>query len=339
MRRASIAIMIGVVAISAACAHLLGFDDARGRFDHRAHLLEGIACVQCHVGVERAGERGPLHLPGDALCLTCHEEPHDARPCLSCHGEATTRVRAAATRDRLRFEHARHLDRNPGQCVRCHTGVTGAAESMAAPMALCFSCHEHQGQQRARDCGACHVDLAAEGITPAEHFIHDLGFERRHGVQARSGADLCAACHKERDCAACHGVTAPTLPGRVAFDDPLRLRLHRAGFLARHALEARASGDLCATCHAPSFCASCHQRQRVHPTAGARSPHPAGWLRAHGPQARREPVACASCHDGTGEQLCVGCHRVGQAGGSIHPPGWSSRKPMADLPCRRCHIP
>jgi hypothetical protein len=49
-------------------------------------------------------------------------------------------------------------------------------------------------------------------------------------------------------------------------------------------------------------------------------------------------MSCAGCHGGSGEQLCVGCHRVGGAGGNPHGPGFQSNKAMHhDLPCRECH--
>ena len=176
---------------------------------------------------------------------------------------------------------------------------------------------------------------------PSEHFIHDMDFGRRHGVQAASGQDMCATCHKERFCAQCHGVTVATLPARADFDDPMGSKLHRAGFMARHSHEAQTQGGLCGRCHdTEQFCGACHQDRGVGASNPAsHNPHPSNWLGQHGRAARRDPVRCAACHGGGGEQLCVGCHSVGAAGGSVHPPGWSSRKRMSELPCRRCHIP
>jgi hypothetical protein len=64
-----------------------------------------------------------------------------------------------------------------------------------------------------------------------------------------------------------------------------------------------------------------------------------GTSNEHGRAARRDPASCASCHGGAGEMLCVGCHRVGGIGGNPHPPGWSSRQSLTDMPCRLCHTP
>ena len=344
MRRTTIIKWVGAMALllfTAACAHLLGLSGEREKFAHRAHVLEGISCVTCHTGMEDAGEVGALHIPKEESCVSagCHVEPHDERPCFGCHTESTTKMRVAANRENLRFRHDLHLERVPGQCVRCHTGVARDDESLATPMAQCFSCHPHEDQFAIRDCEGCHVNLYAEGSMPSEHFVHDLDFDRRHGVQAANAADLCATCHQESFCASCHGVTVPTLPARMNFDKPLGDKLHRAGFMARHSIEARIQNGLCTTCHQEQFCTTCHLDRGIHAlSAAAPSPHPAGWLDRHGPAARRDPIGCSTCHGGGGEQLCIGCHRVGSAGGSIHPPGWSSRKSRSDAPCRQCHV-
>ena len=174
--------------------------------------------------------------------------------------------------------------------------------------------------------------------------MHEGDFIREHGVRAASARDLCATCHTERSCAACHGTTVPALPWRLAVGNVALTGLHRAGFRARHAEEARAAPALCTTCHSERSCSDCHSASRVAPGSATRNPHPPTWLTAtrgggdHGMAARVDPVSCASCHGGAGEALCVGCHRVGGPGGSPHGPGFSSTKDKRrDLPCRQCH--
>jgi hypothetical protein len=248
-------------------------------------------------------------------------------------------------RGHLRFTHAKHMQATEGDCVRCHVEVTEARPAAVVPkMATCFGCHRHRDQWTLRDCDGCHVDLPAEGTMPDDHLVHDGDWIREHGTRAASARDLCASCHSERQCASCHGEgTVPALPARLAFDDVRLSGLHRAGFAARHADEARADPGLCTTCHTQSSCIDCHVRENVAPgSASPRDPHPPGWLTPsggdHGAQARIDPTSCAGCHGGAGEQLCVGCHRVGGPGGNPHGPGFSSRKnPHHDLPCRECH--
>jgi hypothetical protein len=331
-----------------ACAGVLGLrrEPATHRFEHRAHVLKGINCVECHVGVVGADTTGAAHFPPDATCRRCHAKPHDERACNGCHGELYVREGVELAREHLRFEHRKHMAATHGDCVRCHIEVTeDRPEAILPKMAGCFGCHEHRDQWALRDCAACHVDLGDEGTPPADHLVHEGDFVREHGVRAASARDLCASCHTERECAGCHGVgTVPVLPAQLAFDDVRLSGLHRAGFRARHAEEARADPGLCTTCHSESSCNDCHTAERVSPASGARSPHPPGWITTglgggeHGLQARIDPASCAACHGGAGEQLCVGCHRVGGPGGNPHPAGFSSTKAKThDLPCRLCH--
>lgn len=342
-------IVLATAAIAAcACASLLGLrtGEETGRpFEHRAHVLEGIPCTDCHV-MRLAGDEGPLHAPSTLVCVGCHEKPHDPRPCGACHGLEENRRRAEDSKRHMRFAHVDHLDAHVGNCARCHTEVSRDDVPLLPKMSACFACHEHREEWDARSCDPCHVDMAAELSRPESHVIHDVDFVRRHGGEAVAAADLCATCHSERSCAQCHAVNTPMLPRQFGFDDRLQAGLHRAGFRSRHALEARGAPGLCVTCHTESSCNGCHAEVGVG-ADGLRNdnPHPPGWVglpgrggNAHGPAARRDPVQCASCHGGAGEMLCVGCHKVGGVGGSPHPPGYESRRdPATELPCRLCH--
>jgi hypothetical protein len=339
--------LIMLLAVSlAACAGILGIrrESTSRPFEHRAHILKGINCVECHAGVDTAGEGGSLHFPTDATCRGCHQKPHDERSCQGCHGEPYVRQAVELARSQLRFTHSRHMLAAKGDCVHCHVEVTETRPDAVLPkMATCFGCHEHRDEWALRNCDGCHVDLTAETTLPDDHMVHEGDWIREHGTRAASARDLCATCHSERQCASCHGVgTVPGLPARLAFDDVRLPGLHRAGFAARHAEEARADPGLCTTCHTESSCIDCHTRENVAPGTTTRSPHPPGWLTTtggdHGSQARMDPASCAGCHGGAGEQLCIGCHHVGGPGGNPHGPGFaSSRDEHRDLPCRLCH--
>jgi hypothetical protein len=209
-------------------------------------------------------------------------------------------------------------------------------------MPVCLGCHKHEDKFTTRDCDGCHVEVSTENVRPSDHLVHEGDWLHEHGARAPSAGDLCATCHEEKFCAGCHGARVPALPSKLHFDEPMQSGMHLAGFLSRHADEARAEPGLCATCHdAAQFCESCHRQRGVAGDALA-SPHPPGWVGAgtaneHGAEARRDPVACASCHGGAGEALCVSCHSVGGPGGDPHPPGFSSNLPMTAMPCRECH--
>ncbi|WP_428266075.1 hypothetical protein [Haliangium sp.] len=352
-RLASMVVVAGAVGL-AACAGVLGLGASEpGPFPHRAHVRSGISCTDCHRGMSEGTRTDALHLPGDDTCAEtgCHPGPHrepsdlGGRPCLACHGRPDTRVALVQARAHLRFEHRAHEAAGAGKCVRCHSGVRRDDDRLRPAMAECLGCHHHRDQFEIRDCDGCHVDLAAELSRPASHLVHTDDFARTHGDVAAASADLCGSCHRQTFCTSCHGAEVPLLPSRSEPEDPLRAGVHRAGFLARHAVDAHAEPALCTSCHSPSSCRDCHERAGVAsagaPGAGA-GPHPPGWVGVtrndHGPAARRDPVSCAGCHGGAGELLCVDCHREGGVGGNPHPPGWRSNKPLSQRPCRLCHV-
>lgn len=331
-------------ALLAACAKVLGLtpEQRTKSFAHRRHVLVGIPCTQCHVEMASAGDQGPLHMPSDASCTSagCHTTPHNPAACRSCHSDPSAAQSAADARAHLTFSHSVHMKETSGNCARCHVGVADGDGPLRPPMAACWKCHEHDRAREVRNCQACHVNVREEVVPPASHIVHEENYAASHGRHAAAAADVCATCHQQAFCVACHGVTAPVIPARLASTDPFAPSVHRPGFLARHGEEARGEPAACASCHQPERCVDCHTQAGVSGRASP-SPHPAGWVgvstNAHGQAARLDPVACASCHSGAGEMLCVSCHTVGGVGGSPHPPGWSSGQSMASLPCRLCH--
>lgn len=339
MTRRRVLLLLAIAGL-AACAGVLGLRNREPTaFPHRKHVLNGVACTRCHVGIDKStGADTVLHLPDESTCIACHEKPHNPNPCFACHSRPTARAELVEARDHLLFDHSRHLPRAQGNCMRCHVGVGEGDDRLRPVMASCFKCHD--AEQDARQCDSCHKNLEGGTDMPASHLAHDGDWIRDHGARAASSGDMCSTCHSEKSCAACHGVTVPALPARTSFSNPFTASVHRAGFAARHSLEAKADPGACQTCHRPDRCASCHVEKGI---AGMNrgSPHPPGWVgvteNKHGREARRDPAACASCHGGAGEQLCVTCHKVGGIGGSPHPPGWSSKLSLDAMPCRLCH--
>ena len=323
----------------AACASVLGFKTKATFFPHRKHVLAGVPCTKCHVGMDK--DNGTtLHIPDADSCRSCHAKPHDDHDCMTCHVPEAALAQLGEARDHLKFDHSRHLPRAKGNCMRCHVGVAEGDERMRPPMAECFKCHDQD--REARNCDACHKNLETSGEVPQTHLAHDGDWLNEHGRRAASSGDACQSCHTERFCAGCHGVTVPALPSELHFTDPFTPSVHRAGFQARHALEAKSDPGQCQICHQPDRCVSCHVSKGVAGASRA-NPHPPGWVgltaadSEHGREARRDPAACAACHGGAGETLCVQCHKVGGVGGNIHPPGWSSNVPLSAMPCRMCH--
>lgn len=335
-----IVLVLLVIGVAAACARVLGFQKAGSwAFPHRKHVVAGISCLRCHDGIE-AGSPG-AHIPGDASCLSCHDKPHNPASCVTCHLTPGKVEAVLEAKDHLKFDHVRHLrGEAQGNCMRCHSGVAEGDTHMRPPMATCFKCHGEA--QTARTCSTCHKNLETEGTLPQSHLAHDGDWIREHGAKASASGDLCETCHTQSYCASCHGATVPALTANRRFTDPFQASAHRAGFAARHSLEAAADPGACTTCHQPDRCIACHTSREL-AGQGRKSPHPAGWVglssaeNLHGREARRDPTACAGCHGGAGEQLCVTCHSVGGPGGNPHPPGWTSDRTLSEMPCRMCH--
>jgi len=95
-----------------------------------------------------------------------------------------------------------------------------------------------------------------------------------------------------------------------------------------HKFEVLKDPAYCSTCHASSFCISCHQNRRP-------DSHLKGWLKIHGAVSTSRPEYCQVCHP-PGNKLCSSCHSV-----MLHTPDWLTRHRQVPEPqqklCSRCH--
>ncbi|MCB9536719.1 MAG: hypothetical protein H6704_10755 [Myxococcales bacterium] len=317
---------------------------ARPHVGHLQHVLAGVNCTRCHVGV---GQTEGLHLPTNPVCVACHEDVHERDPekqdCLDCHMEEEAEVALGTLKKSLAFDHAVHLERVGGDCVRCHRDAarrTSARIGAIPTMNDCAQCHQDWLDDLR--CDTCHVDLINYPLAPVTHQAHQGDYLRRHVAETLEiGVARCAQCHSESFCADCHSNRAPFAAAQAWPDRPDRGFVHRPNYIERHAWEARIEGPLCLTCHTETTCASCHTAAGRGP--GGLSPHPPGWASAgagnntHAVEARRDVLACASCHAGAGGDLCVTCHAPGRPGGSPHSGRRPAGNPRHDQPCSRCH--
>lgn len=308
------------------------------RFDHRAHgraVAEhgdsAIACVACHAerptsAFMEAGRAAP------AACFSCHAHrapSHFAAvDCAACHRPLRSALRLAAAdigrfskppshdRDYV-FRHAREAAE--ASCAFCHTRES------------CAACHVNAGRlteitalgSDARVAALVGVRARIEYPTPASH--RAASFPRAHGVLAGARGATCANCHARESCLGCHraeerlGAIAalPRRTGRGARGVDLadaRPRDHGPGFAARHRVAAAGGDQSCGSCHAPSYCASCHD------AAAAPGFHGANYVARHGAESFGTTTECASCHQP--EAFCVTCHReTGRASQTGAAPG------------------
>ena len=130
-------------------------------FPHNKHIANGIACITCHIGVNKGALAG---LPNIKLCMECHESFATDRPEVQ---KLTTyynsgldiswqRVYGFAPSAHVKFNHSPHI-RAGVDCSRCHGDVANmlvAVRSVNINMGFCTGCH--RAKQVSTDCVTCH---------------------------------------------------------------------------------------------------------------------------------------------------------------------------------------
>ncbi|HET7503341.1 MAG TPA: cytochrome c3 family protein [Kofleriaceae bacterium] len=116
-------------------------------FDHRHHVRDdGIDCLYCHDGAERAPYAG---IPPTERCLGCHDQIwNDSAPIAPlvdslATGRSIRWQRVHSLPDFVYFDHAIHTRRGIG-CVSCHGRVDEMAavyQVHALTMRWCLDCH------------------------------------------------------------------------------------------------------------------------------------------------------------------------------------------------------
>lgn len=127
-------------------------------FDHRHHVRDdGIDCLYCHEGAERAAFAG---VPPSERCLGCHNQIwNDSSQIAPLHASVATGQpirwrRVHSLPDFVYFDHAIHVTRGIG-CVTCHGRVdemTAVYQVQRLTMSWCLDCHRDPVPQlRPRD--------------------------------------------------------------------------------------------------------------------------------------------------------------------------------------------
>ncbi|HVO34034.1 MAG TPA: cytochrome c3 family protein [Gemmatimonadales bacterium] len=326
-----------------------------------SHLAQ-TQCLPCHVSLHEAKGLTAADIAGfpkppshDSTWVLSHKQAAQGGTCAVCHAQnfcASCHVNAASVSaiDSLAVDQRvaslvrgvrRTYPRPPSHLARDWDQGHGAAAR--ASVAECANCHAqescygcHRLEERvpparllpSRASGAAYgVDLA--GLRPADHLPDQL---LRHRVTAAAGDVTCNRCHTQRYCASCHD--AAKAPG-----------FHGADFVQRHAQQAFAREEECASCHNTQvFCRDCHRAlgraDTRSPTAKFHDAQP-GWLFGHGGIARRSIETCASCH---AQNFCLTCHSA-TTGWQINPhgshfsPSVSSKNKAMCMICHTTGIP
>lgn len=348
-------------------------------FSHKRHISRGVGCETCHARAKESRSSSDRLLPDARACDGCHGTNHSSLRvsgstkapfdrCQTCHGKLEGgRVRRILTPKRhVIFDHRAHARRNIG-CMQCHAAAArvdlmtrddlptmksclrchGLADKSARgdAKATCTTCHERRGP---REHGGAIRTRFPEGQLFPPRWLggaeHSPDFITRHKRVAANDSRLCAGCHDDDSCTACHD-------GRVR-----PRQIHPGDYLSMHAAEAQMAASRCDNCHrAQTFCVTCHQRVgiaqtgpragrssgRFHPPKSIWSDSPRGPGH-HALEAQRNMDACVSCHT---ERDCVACHggRGRGAGLSPHPAGFAAScgrmMRQNPRPCLVCHEP
>jgi hypothetical protein len=274
-------------------------------------------CVMCH------GQGATSHLT-QTSCEPCHTTLHDAVAL------DTADIRAFPTppsHDSSWIQHHQTAAAGP-TCAVCHA------------QQFCATCHVNAGLVAAIESLPPDDRVAAmfrgrrgSYPKPASHAAAD--WDRAHAAAARAGVSECANCHAQESCLTCHRIqervpAIARLPRRArngAFGVDLAGLTpanHLPDMLLRHRVLAAGGAAACATCHRPSYCASCHDAAKA-PTF-----HGANFIQRHAQQAYAAEAECASCHQT--QIFCRSCHMtlgrsntsapIGQGKYHDRQPGW-----------------
>lgn len=258
------------------------------------------------------------------------------------------------------FSHARHASVAPS-CLSCHGRAqtsSSAADSLAPAASTCQRCHQDHRAEPPPERAAPHLRFSHGAHVSRTECV---GCHPANRLDAPGAAlpleAVCLGCHDggraPKRCASCHEAL-PTGRLRTSFAEGLLQPqvgslAHGPTFRRDHARPARTEPRACEACHAPRFCADCHQ--------GVIKPfdfHGNDYVTLHALDARKNDPDCSACH--RRQTFCIGCHQrtgvafdptggdpgggqrsgFGQATGRpgrFHPPGWA--RDAAGVPTTR----
>lgn len=131
-------------------------------FNHAKHVSNGVACTDCHAGVQ---SQAKATLPSIDICIGCHQvaltssaEEERIRTAAAA-GQELKWVQLTQTAPHVFFSHRRHVAVAHLPCAECHGAMEQATKPPERPfrvfnMSACIGCHQ---QHRVNaDCNDCH---------------------------------------------------------------------------------------------------------------------------------------------------------------------------------------
>jgi len=272
------------------------------KFDHKAHLDQGVACARCHGDLSQVTLATRAQLPDMGLCLGCHDsrrqKGHASARCPTCH--------LVAREGTLETRFAQGILRPSGKLRGDTHGLDFRTQHAAVArddQKYCASCHSQSF------CVSCH-----DGVVKPLDF-HGNDYVSRHPIDARRNDPDCSACHRAQTfCLGCHerlGVVDFRTGAMSAFAPVGNRRFHpdgwadesAAGRPNHHAWQAQRNLRQCVSCHRQETCLQCHGARDGAGALGKMSvdPHPIGWA---------DSERCRALAD-RNQRMCLRCHRAG----------------------------
>ncbi len=273
------------------------------KFSHVLHLTlaDAPTCSDCHRAAEGSMSALDNLIPTEQVCRDCHAI------------------------ERARPDKAVPAGSPPARCDACHVGYDPSAPGLVARVDIPtpYIKFPHRTHVAAgMDCGACHGDFVARGVTLATRSELPKMATCRACHDGRRVAGNCTTCHL----AAAGGTVRTVYPnGALVPSGTLRGAAHDLGFRTAHSAAAKTDPDYCKSCHRERFCVDCH--------SGAVKPfdfHGGNYVALHALDARRASMDCSACH--RQQSFCVSCHE--RAGVT---PASRGSEFVSDDPSRRFH--
>jgi len=288
-------------------------------FSHENHIaMNGLECVTCHSGLDKATLAGPTNMPTMETCTNCHDNAKATNTCEACHINLTTLIPNDHLVANFKREHKKltRLGAIDVSCSTCHT------------QSFCADCHGAASLVQFGKGGLMtdpspRVPLKDSPKQMVLQSVHEMNYKYTHGIDAKSKTTDCYSCHSEQNfCAECHA-TGGAVAGSFK---PLSHSV--AGFTSfgvgsgggRHAELAKRDIESCVSCHdtqgADPVCVTCHTDGDGIKGTDPKT-HSAGYMKTeHGPWHSSVSAVCYNCHtdfnarpDGTkGRGFCGYCH-------------------------------
>ena len=139
-------------------------------------------------------------------------------------------------------------------------------------------------------------------VSACSLFSPESSVAPKHPEALPAGRPACSECHEGQQL---KGALKPY----AAYD-------HTATFVTDHRFAAGIDRQVCATCHASSFCTDCHAiKIEIKPSTlyGDRPdrdlPHRGDYLTRHRFDGKIDPASCYKCHGRSNNQMCMNCHK------------------------------